>query len=170
LNDTIAMQPTMNLTPTVVNLTQAERVAIASYLAASIPATPLTTPFNTPRVIDLSAQITLGTLSFASLEVVTPPTNGTLSAFTGTSITYTPTAGYTGTDSFTFRGKRTTPTVLNGDARTVNLSVLPPPAPVITSGATASGTNGVAFNYQIVGSSGPTSFGATGCRRLPSTP
>jgi len=161
LNHVITNQPSMNATPNVTSLTQPERVAIAVYLAGTIPSSALTTPFNTPRAIDLSAQITLGTISFETLEVVTPPANGTLSAFTGTGITYTPNAGYTGPDSFTFRGKRTTPTVLNGDARTVNISVLPPPAPVITSGATASGTNGVAFNYQIVASNSPVSFGAT---------
>ncbi len=162
LNDVIAAQPSMSVTPNVTGLTQPERVAIAAYLASTISSAAQTTPFNTPKSLDFAPQITLGTLSFQSLEVVTPPAHGTLSAFTGTSITYTPTAGYTGTDSFTFRGKRTTPTVLNGDARTVNLSVLPPPAPVITSGTTASGTNGVAFNYQIVASNGPVSYGATG--------
>jgi mono/diheme cytochrome c family protein len=162
LSDVITNQPSMNATPNVTSLTQPERVAIAAYLAGTISSSALTTPFNTPRAIDLSAQITLGTISFESLEVVTPPVNGTLSAFSGTSITYTPNAGYAGTDSFTFRGRRTNPTSLIGDARTVNLNVLPPPAPVITSGLTASGTNGSAFSYQIVASNSPVSYGATG--------
>ena len=162
LNDVIVNQPSMSVEPTVTSLTQPERVAISNYLAGTISSAAQTTPFNTPRALDFASQITLGSLSFESLEVVTPPTNGTLSAFTGTGITYTPAVGYTGTDSFTFRGKRTAPTALNGDARTVNLSVLPPPVPVITSGATASGTNGAVFNYQITATNSPTGYGATG--------
>jgi hypothetical protein len=162
LNEVIASQATMNATPNVTNLTQPERVAIATYLAGTIPTTALTTPFNTPRAIDLSAQISLGSISFESLEVVTPPAHGALSAFSGTGITYTPAAGYAGSDSFTFRGKRTNPTALTGDTRTVNLSVLPPPAPVITSGLTASGTNGASFSYQIVATNSPVSYGTSG--------
>ncbi len=38
----------------------------------------------------------------------------------------------------------------------------PPPAPVITSATTASGTVGVAFNYQITATNAPASYGATG--------
>ena len=162
LNDVIVNQPSMSVEPTVTSLTQPERVAISNYLAGTISSVAQTTPFNTPRALDFASQITLGSLSFESLEVVTLPTNGTLSAFTGTGITYTPTIGYTGTDSFTFRGKRTAPTALNGDARAVNLSVLPPPVPVITSGATASGTNGAVFDYQITATNSPTGYGATG--------
>ena len=37
-----------------------------------------------------------------------------------------------------------------------------PPAPVITSSGTATGTTGVAFNYQITATNSPTSFNATG--------
>ena len=47
------------------------------------------------------------------------------------------------------------------DSETFTMTILPP-APVITSGLTASGTNGVPFNYQITASNGPTSFNATG--------
>ena len=39
------------------------------------------------------------------VAVVTPPAHGTLSAFTGTKATYTPAPGYSGPDTFTFRGE-----------------------------------------------------------------
>ena len=95
-----------------------------------------TTPFDTPATITLS-----GTdpetcqLTFA---IVTGPTNGTLGATTNgactpgspnsdaASVTYTPTAGYTGSDSFTY-------TVNDGTATsapaTVSLTVSPNTTP-----------------------------------------
>jgi hypothetical protein len=61
--------------------------------------------------------------------VVTPPANGTLALGTNGGFTYTPTTGYTGPDSFTYR-------VSDGKAysapATVSLQVLSP-APAITS-------------------------------------
>lgn len=162
LNYVITNQATMAANPSVTALTAAERTAIANYLQASLPVAPFTTPFNTPRSIDLSAQVALGTIAFETLEVVSGPAHGMLSAFTGTSITYTPAAGYAGADTFTYRGKRTNPTALTGDARTVNITVQPPPVPVITSANTASGTNGQPFSYQITATNGPTGFDASG--------
>lgn len=44
---------------------------------------------------------------------------------------------------------------------TLALTVVPP-TPVITSPGTVTGTNGIAFSYQIAASNNPTSFGATG--------
>ncbi|MEO8101620.1 MAG: putative Ig domain-containing protein [Betaproteobacteria bacterium] len=167
MNYVITNQPLMAATPLVTTLTAAERVAVATYIAAQLPAAPQVTAFNTQKIIDVGTQISTVTsnplsISFQVIEVVTAPTHGTLSAFTGTSITYTPAAGYTGSDSFTFRGKRTTPASLLGDARTINITVSPPPLPVITSPGTATGTNGVAFSYQITATNGPTGFGASG--------
>lgn len=61
--------------------------------------------------------------------VVTPPANGTLALATNGGFTYTPTTGYTGPDSFSYR-------VFDGTtfspASTVSLTVLPT-APAITS-------------------------------------
>jgi hypothetical protein len=54
-----------------------------------------------------------------------------------------------------------TNTVGTGTA-TLTITVTDPPAPTITSAATASGTEGVAFAYQITATGDPTSFGATG--------
>lgn len=162
LSYVISNQPTMSANSTVTALTTAERTAIASYLRDSLPAQALNTPLNTPIVINFDTQIAIGGVAFETLEVVTSPANGTLSAFTGTSITYTPNNNSVGVDSFTYRGKRSMPTVLDGDPRTVIVSVIPPPTPVITSPLTANGTNGVFFSYQITASSSPTSYSATG--------
>lgn len=162
LTDVLANLDPMRGIPEIIGLTAAERTAIANYIAAQLPTAPLATAFNTPKLVDLAGQITLGSYSFEALEVVTGPANGALSAFTGTSITYTPNAGFVGTNTFTFRGKRTLPTALLGDARTVTINVSAPPGPVITSGASVSGTNGQTFNYQITASGGPTGFGASG--------
>lgn len=161
LTHVIANQPLMSMTASLTGLTTPERTAIAQYLKAQLPTAPEVTPFNTAKLIDFSNQITVMGVAFDNLEVVSGPANGTLSAFSGTGITYTPTPGFVGSDSFTFRGVRTAP-VLQGDARTVTITVSPPSMPVITSAATANGTNGAAFVYQITASNAPTSFGASG--------
>ena len=159
----IPNQPSMAAAPQVTDLTADELTAIANYLASVIPASAETIPFNTAKLLNFASQISVGSVSFETLDVVTPPLNGTLSAFTGTSITFTPNAGYVGSDFFTFRGTRTTPSTLLGDPRAVNITVQPPPPqPTINSALAASGTNGVGFNYTITATDSPTSFGATG--------
>ncbi|HEY2710739.1 MAG TPA: Ig-like domain-containing protein [Caulobacteraceae bacterium] len=70
----------------------------------------------------------------ASLTITANPTHGTLSV-SGASVTYTPTAGYTGADSFTYTAANTGGT---SAAATVSLTVAPltlgaPPAPVATA-------------------------------------
>jgi mono/diheme cytochrome c family protein len=162
LNYVIANQPLMSAEPNVTSLTTAEKTAIVGYIASVTPAASVTTAFNTAKVIDLSNQYSVGTVAFESLEVVTGPASGMLSAFTGTSITYTPTNGFAGADSFTVRGKRTTPSAFVGDTRTVNVTVQVPPAPVITSSTTVNATFGVMGTYQITATNSPSSFGASG--------
>ena len=82
----------------------------------------LTTPASTPLNITLAgSDPNGGTLSYL---IVTPPARGTLSAGTGASRTYTPTAGLYGADTFTFKvndGKYDSPVA------TVRLTVLTPP-------------------------------------------
>ncbi|BDI32087.1 hypothetical protein CCAX7_41380 [Capsulimonas corticalis] len=45
---------------------------------------------------------------------------------------------------------------------TITIAAAPPAVPVISSGATASGTVGTAFSYQITASNSPTSYSASG--------
>ena len=123
INYVRATQPLMINNSAVQALTQAELAALAAYIGNVVPVNEVTTAFNTAALIDVSSHITLNTISFTSVEVVTPPTNGTLSAFTATSVTYTPNPGFTGVDTFTYRGKHTSP-ALTGDPRTVTVSVV----------------------------------------------
>ena len=92
------------------------------------------TPENTPAVIDVLANdITVTHVSGPNFSVtgITQPSNGIV-VTTGTSITYTPDTGYTGTDSFTY-------TISGGDTATVTVTVIAaanqPPVVSITAPA-----------------------------------
>ena len=159
LNYVRSAQAVMQITANVQALTLNELAEIAKYIETFVPANAISTPFNTPVIADVSSHLTLGTVSFDGAEVVDQPLHGTLSVFNGTQITYTPTPGYVGPDSFTYRGFRNTP-VVKGDKHTVTITVGAPPPPVITSPAIASGTFGVPFAYQITATNSPISFAA----------
>jgi mono/diheme cytochrome c family protein len=116
-------QPSMAATPAVQALSTSDLEALAAYIEQQVPVITVTTPVNTQKVISVASHITLGTISFTSVEVVSGPTNGMVSAFTNRNVTYTPNPGFTGTDSFTYRGKRTSPTSLLGDVRTITVTV-----------------------------------------------
>lgn len=161
INYVRSVQPVMLETPAVQALTIGELAEVAKYIATFVPAISVNTAFNTSVPVDVSSHLTLGTVTFDGAQVVDLPTNGLLTTFNGTQITYTPTAGFVGVDTFTYRGFRTTPTV-QGDKRTVTITVAAPPAPVITSPAIANGTFGQVLNYQITATNTPTSFGASG--------
>jgi mono/diheme cytochrome c family protein len=155
-------QTIMKLISGVMNLTAGELADVASYIAANVPAINVATPMDTPASISVGSHITLtgqAWSAFDAVEVVTPPAHGSLGMFSGTQVTYTPSGGYQGGDSFTYRGKRNGVHV--GDPRTVAITVTPQP-PSITGMLTANGTFGSAFSYQITASNAPTSFGASG--------
>jgi len=119
----------------------------------------VTVSYNTATPITLTATGS-GTLTYS---VATNPTHGTLTG-TAPNLTYTPTAGYSGADSFTF-------TASNGatsNVATVSITVQPQPsllsqtitfpAPVtpVTYGAapitlTASASSGLAVSYSLTG-------------------
>lgn len=94
-----------------------------------------------------------GTLAFSSATAA----SGGANIAPGGTITYTPAANYTGSDSFAVQ-------VSDGNGgsaiRTIAVTVNPPP--VITSGTTAGGVYGNAFNYTITATNSPLSYGATG--------
>ena len=92
----------------------------------------------------ISLSITGGTAT--SVAIATVPSHGTATA-SGTSITYTPVSGYSGTDSFTYTATNSTGTSV---AATVSITVTAPtlvfsPA----AGALAAGTVGTAYNQTI---------------------
>ncbi len=84
-----------------------------------------------------------GTSYGAVLSVVTNPAHGTLSLNADGGFTYTPTSGYVGTDSFTYKEHNTAGT----STGTVTLTV--DQAPAITSGASTTFTVGAAGTFQV---------------------
>ncbi len=61
----------------------------------------VTTNEDVAKAITLTGSDAEGSL--LTYSIVTPPTNGSLSAVSGSGVTYTPNANYNGLDSFTFR-------------------------------------------------------------------
>jgi predicted extracellular nuclease len=102
----------------------------------------VSTPAGTPVALALTASDPENdTLTYA---IVTEPAHGTLGGFnaaTGT-VTYTPTAGYSGPDTFTFRVSDGTS---NSNVATVSITVVaPPPPPTFTLTVTTTGGGTVA--------------------------
>jgi uncharacterized protein YhjY with autotransporter beta-barrel domain len=109
--------------------------------------------YNSPgRGLDLSVWISGG--AHDSIAVVTPPAHGTTSV-AGDVVTYTPTAGYFGVDSFTY-----TATGPGGTSNValVHLTVETPAAPVVTD------RSGVAVSYNGSGTAIDLSTSITGVR------
>jgi len=95
-------------------------------------AVSVTTPYQTARAIDLSTAVTGVSTGIA---VATAPTSGTTS-LSGTTVTYTPNAGFFGTDSFTYTASG--PGGTSAPA-TVTITVSTPPPPVATGGSISTG-------------------------------
>src|SRR5207344_3067686 len=85
----IPRQPLMSANTAVKALTPSDLTAIALYLQEQMPPANFSTSVNTPKLVDVSRNLTLNTISFDAAEVVTPPSNGALSTFSGSQITYT---------------------------------------------------------------------------------
>jgi len=132
---------TISAPPAAVNIT-----VLPAAPVVSAPPT-VTTAFNTPVAINLAAQISG---SFTSIAIATPPAHGT-AGVVGTTVNYTPTAGYSGADSFTY-----TATGAGGPSLPsppVNINILPPP-PTVAARAVAVGFSvptGIDLSAQITG-------------------
>ncbi len=105
-----------------------------------------------------------GTATITSFAIVTPPTNGMITAFnavTGT-FTYTPNPGFTGTDSFTFTATDSNGCMSPNDG-TVTIDVNPMP---ITSSTAVFGCENTSFTGSLVplvtGGTGAFVFSQTG--------
>ncbi|MCM2474840.1 tandem-95 repeat protein [Rhizobium sp. CG5] len=117
-------------------------IAIAAPVASNSNATVAANSSSNTIALSLSGGTT------ASVTVASAPSHGTATA-SGTSITYTPTSGYSGTDSFTYTASNAT-----GDSTaTVSLTVT---APVVTVTPTtlSDGTVGVAYSQTLSASNG----------------
>ena len=88
-----------------------------------------------------------------SVAVASAPVHGTATA-SGTSITYTPTIGFFGSDSFTYTAANSAGT---SAAATVNISVSAPTI-TVTPATLASGTLGTAYSQIISASGGQTPY------------
>jgi lysyl oxidase/Big-like domain-containing protein len=112
----------------------ANRVTIPGYVAKPVTAPP--SGYGQALDVALEADV-FGSPGARRFRVVTPPAHGTLSvttgdAFAGATVTYTPAAGYSGPDQFTYRAfDSTSPYPLNPPTATVALSVAAPPAPKV---------------------------------------
>ena len=110
--------------PATVSLTVQAAAPVANNQSVSVP-------FNTATALTLTASGT-GTLTYT---VLTNPTHGTLSG-TAPNLTYTPTTGYTGPDSFTFKANNGT------DSNTATVSITVSPGAPVANNQSVS----VAFN------------------------
>jgi len=113
---------------------QALTITISNLPAPNAGSFNANVPFNMPATIDLAGAVSGSVTSFA---IASQPTKGTLT-LNGSTVTYTPNAGYFGPDSFTFTASG--PGGTSG-AATVSLTVATPGAPVAAARAAT-----VAFN------------------------
>ncbi|MDG2535816.1 Ig-like domain-containing protein [Sphingomonas sp. HITSZ_GF] len=131
-----------------VSTTSASFTFIARPVAAD---TTASVPYNSSGTpIDLSSVITGGPHS--SIAIVTPVQHGTTS-ISGDTVTYTPTAGYHGSDSFTYNATGPGGT---SDTKQVTITVATPAAP------TVSAVSGVAVPYNSTGTTIDLSSAITG--------
>ncbi|MGH6848551.1 MAG: Ig-like domain-containing protein, partial [Methylocella sp.] len=116
-----------------------------------------TTPANTPVTIDLSVGATGNPTSAA---LVGTPVGGTVADFPATTVTFTPTTGFSGTASFQF-------TLANAfgtsNTATATITVAPPPPPVaVNETATTNAGVPVPIDLKIGATGNPTSAALVG--------
>ena len=145
--------------------TLADHTSVASYLDSIKPAiTNAAVAFNSPGTVINIPDMALSAFGRINSVATAPgfaPTKGSVTYSFGASptVTYTPTPGQSGMDTFRYRGSGPGGTTTD---RIATVIIANPPAPVVSSANTASGTGGQAFSYQITASNSPTSFGASG--------
>lgn len=86
----------------------------------------LTLPFNTTGGLATPGVLTNDTAPAATVTVITPPTGGTVNLAPTGGLTFTPTPGFVGATSFTYRATNESGT---GNVATVTVTVLPAGTP-----------------------------------------
>ncbi len=124
-------------------------VTVSNPPAPTVGNVSLTTSYNTAGSVGLSASGV-----YSSLAVVAAPSHGSAS-ISGSTATYTPTAGYYGADSFTYNA--TGPGGTSASA-TVSITVSNPPAPIVTNGSITTAYN-TAGSTTLSGSGVISSYG-----------
>ena len=127
-------------------------VALPAPIANAVSATVSANSTNNAITLNITGG------AAASVAVATPPGHGTATA-SGTSIVYTPTAGYSGPDSFAYTATNASGT---SAAATVTITVT---APTFTfspaAGALPSGIAGTAYSQTIAASDGTSPYAYT---------
>ena len=123
----------------------------------------VTVPFNTATTVTLSAT-GAGTLVYS---IVAGPAHGTLGVVSGNTVTYTPTTGFAGADSLTFKANNGT----DGNVATVSITVSGDLTWSAASGgsmtATVSAGGTATYNLQVAGWTGANSTVTFGCIGAP---
>ena len=134
----VVVNPPVNFTfvPTPVNSPFAVTVAGPPTLADA----SLSVPYTTTGTVDLAGTATGTVLTGLSFAIIKPPAHGT-ATISGSTITYTPQAGYTGTDSLAYIA-----TTIAGSSAPAQLliTVGAPPDPRAGSGVRATRDAGLA--------------------------
>jgi hypothetical protein len=116
-------------------------VTVASPTPATAANITSTTSAGTPVDIDVLSQATLGSLTTGlTVHVATQPTNGTAAVQSDGSILYTPTAGYTGTDSFDYVIVDSDDVPSNDATISLNITAVAPPTGNSFTAPVSSGT------------------------------
>jgi hypothetical protein len=152
---TVTATDTYGATGTVTYTLAIEAAPVAVPVAGNVSQTVAANSSANPVTLVLSGG------PATSVAIVSAPSHGTAVA-SGTSITYTPATGYSGTDSFTY-----TATNVSGTSApaTVSITVTPPTLAVTPpSGALPNGTVGVAYSQtvSVTGGLAPYHYAATG--------
>ncbi|HLP69911.1 MAG TPA: putative Ig domain-containing protein [Rhizobium sp.] len=127
-------------------------IAIAAPVVSNVGATVAANSSGNPITLDLSGG------AAARVTVAGPPSHGTASA-SGTAITYTPSAGYSGPDSFTYMATNATG---SSSPATVTITVTPPSL-ALSPSTLPDGTGAVAYSQTLSASGGtaPYNFAIT---------
>ncbi|MEQ1518991.1 MAG: fibronectin type III domain-containing protein, partial [Usitatibacteraceae bacterium] len=147
------------------DLSETEKESLILYLESVFGPSPIntSTSFETAKQINVSADVAFGATSgLSALSTGANAVNhGSVSYNNSTRvITYTPTGGWVGDDTFSYKACNSGATLCTAD-RTITVTTNPPPVPVITSSLTKNGTVGISLTYNITASNGPNSFSAT---------
>jgi hypothetical protein len=113
---------------------------------------------NTPAPINVISNdvAVFGAIDQASVQIVTTPAHGQLSAVLGGSVTYTPTPGYSGSDSFTYKVASVSGGGISGvysNVATVSIVVVAPPA--ATNDTVTTFTSAPQFAINVIANDSP---------------
>ncbi|WP_425627055.1 putative Ig domain-containing protein [Agrobacterium tumefaciens] len=129
--------------------------ASAAYTIAVLVAAPVASDSTVTVVADSTGNpVPLGISGgrLDTIAVITGPSHGTVSVI-GTSVTYTPNSGYSGTDSFTYSARNSS----GNSSATVTITVTPPAGALALSpagGALTEAMAGEAYSQSITASGG----------------